>query len=116
MTAQAFETAMPGVGSWILLFCIFVFAITTLFSYSYYGVKCFGFLFGAKNQNIYNYMYVASIIFGAVASLSAAVSMIDAMYALMAIPTMFSAIWLAPKVKKAAQIYFKKLNTEKEKI
>ncbi len=116
MTAQAFETAMPGVGSWILLFCIFIFAITTLFSYSYYGVKCFGFLFGAKNQNIYNYMYVASIIFGAVASLSAAVSLIDAMYALMAIPTMFSAIWLAPKVKKAAQIYFKKLNTEKEKI
>ncbi len=110
MTAQAFETAMPGVGAWILVFCIFVFAITTLFSYSYYGVKCFGFLFGAKHQNLYNFFYVASIIFGAVASLKAAVGMIDAMYALMAIPTVFSTVMLAPRVKQAAKEYFRKLH------
>ncbi len=109
LTAMAFEQAMPGFGALVLVFCIFIFAITTLFSYSYYGVKCFGFLFGAANQHLYNYLYIASIIYGALASLKAAVSLIDAMYAMMAIPTITSAVWLAPKVKQAALQYFRKM-------
>ena len=57
----------------------------------------------------YNYFYVASIVFGAVASLTSIISLIDAAYALMSIPTMISAIILAPKVKKAAKKYFAEL-------
>ena len=32
VTLNAFETAMPGVGTWILTLCVFIFALTTLFS------------------------------------------------------------------------------------
>ncbi|GAB4407540.1 MAG: sodium:alanine symporter family protein [Microscillaceae bacterium] len=115
LTARAFEQALPGVGAYILVLCIFIFAITTLFSYSYYGVKCFGFLFGAKYQDTYNILYVASIIFGAVASLEAAVSLIDAMYALMSIPTILSAVILSPKVRRAALDYFRRHKAQKKK-
>lgn len=109
LTANAFDVAMPGIGSYILVLCVFTFAFTTLFSFSYYGSKCFGFLFGAENQHYYNFIYVGSIIFGAVASIDAAIGVIDSMYALMAIPTTLSALWLAPKVKAASLEYFKRM-------
>ena len=42
-----------------------------------------------------------------VASLKLVVSLVDSMYALMAIPTMTSALLLAPKVNQAARQYLK---------
>lgn len=109
LTAAAFEQAMPGIGNEILLICICTFAITTLFSFSYYGGKCFGFLFGAENVFYYNFLYVGSILLGAVANITTAFSLIDAMYALMAIPTMTSTLYLAPRVMRAAKDYFKRM-------
>lgn len=113
ITTRAFRKAMPGFGAGLLFICILVFALSTLFSYSYYGVKCTSFLIGAKRQNWYNYLYIGSILYGAMASADAAVNLIDGMYALMAIPTMFSTIWLAPKVRAAYQDYFKRLKESK---
>ncbi len=115
VTVNAFDKAIPQYGVYILMLCVTIFATTSLFSYSYYGTKCLGFLIGAKYKHIYNYIYVGSIVFGAVASLDAIISLIDSSYALMSIPTMISAILLAPKVKKEAKKYFKKLNEEKMK-
>lgn len=109
VTVNAFSQAIPGVGVYILMLCVTIFATTSLFSYSYYGTKCLSFIAGAKYKNVYNYVYVGSIVFGAVASLEAIISLIDASYALMSIPTMVSAIILAPKVKKETKKYFEKL-------
>jgi AGCS family alanine or glycine:cation symporter len=50
---------------------------------------------------------------GAVASLEVVVSLVDGMYAIMAIPTMISTIYLAPKVKAAAKDYFERMKAEK---
>ncbi len=109
LTAHAFETAMPGIGNYILFVCVFFFSTSTMFSYSYYGTKCLGYLLGAQRQHWYNYFYVTLIVVGAVVSLDAAISLIDGMYALMAIPTMTSALLLAPKVMAAAKKYFANL-------
>ncbi len=109
VTAAAFNDAMPGFGSYILVLCVLIFAFTSLFSYSYYGTKCFGFLFGAKYKYYYNYIYVATIIFGSVATMTAIISLIDGMYAMMAIPTMVSALLLSPKVMAAAKDYFRRM-------
>ena len=46
----------------------------------------------------------------AVISLDAAVGLIDGAFALKAIPTMVSAIWLAPKVVAAAKVYLNKVD------
>ncbi|MFT5438059.1 MAG: AGCS family alanine or glycine:cation symporter [Ulvibacter sp.] len=109
LTANAFSEAIPSVGKYLLLLCIVVFSISSLFSYSYYGTKCMSFLFGAKNKAIYNYFYIASILMGATTSLAMMVNLIDTFFAMMAIPTMLSTILLAPKVVAEAKKYFQKL-------
>ncbi|MEC7753351.1 MULTISPECIES: alanine/glycine:cation symporter family protein [unclassified Roseivirga] len=109
LTLKAFNAAIPGVGGYLLGLCILVFAVSSLLSYSYYGVKCMSFMFGAKRGDLYNYIYIGTIILGAVTSLGFVVNLIDSGFALMAIPTMISAIILAPKAWAASQDYFARL-------
>lgn len=109
LTASAFDGAMPGIGKYLLLLCILVFSISSLFSYSYYGTKCMSFLFGAKNKHLYNYFYIGSIILGATTSLSAMLNLIDGAFALMAIPTMTATLLMSGRVMKAAKKYFSEL-------
>ena len=105
LTANAFESAMPGFGSYMLIVCVLFFSTSTIFTYSYYGTKCLGFLIGARWQFLYNYFYVGCIIAASVASLDTAISMIDGAFALMAIPTMLSALLLSPRVMAARRDY-----------
>jgi len=109
LTLTAFDSAIPVLGKYVLIACIIIFATTSLFSLSYYGTKCWSFLFGAGTTRYYEYFYVISIIVGAVSSLTAIISLIDAMYAIMAIPTMTSALLLSPKVLKESKAYFGRL-------
>jgi AGCS family alanine or glycine:cation symporter len=110
LTAVAFEQLLPGFGTYILMVCVVFFSLSTVFTMAYYGGKCAGFLFGAQYQHYYNYFYLAMIVVGAVSSLSAVISLIDGLYAMMAIPTMVSALILAPKVMVKAREYFAKLD------
>jgi AGCS family alanine or glycine:cation symporter len=112
VTLDAFNAAIPY-GGYILALCAAIFAITSLFSLSYYGEKCYGFLFGAHRKKQYIIFYVLSIIIGSVASLQAIISLIDGMYATMAIPTVVSALILSPKVVKEAKRYFAKMKAER---
>ena len=105
LTANAFESAMPGFGSYLLIICVVFFSTSTIFTYSYYGTKCLGFLIGAERQHWYNYFYVGCIVLASVASLDAAVSLVDGMFALMAIPTMVSTLLLAPRVMRSLRDY-----------
>lgn len=105
LTASAFGQAFSGVGKYLLLLCIVVFSVSSLFSYSYYGSKCLSFLIGANNKHYYNYIYIASIILGATTSLSMMINLIDGFFALMAFPTMLSTLILAPRVVKEIKGY-----------
>ncbi len=114
LTASAFSEALGPVGIYLLMICVFIFATSSLFAYSYYGTKCLGFLAGAEKQHTYNYYYVGSILLGAVTSISAMINLIDGMFAIMAIPTMTVAIILSPKVMEATRDYFNRM--EKKEI
>ena len=98
LTAAAFESSFSNAGNYILLACVFVFSISSLFSYSYYGTKCLSFLAGDNNKKKYNYIYIISIMLGATTSLSMMINLIDTFFALMAVPTMIATLILAPKV------------------
>jgi alanine or glycine:cation symporter, AGCS family len=115
LTAMAFSAGIPGnVGLVILIICVIIFSMTTMFTYSYYGTKCLGYLLGAHRQHWYNYFYIFSIWFGSVASINAVISLVDGMFAMMAIPTMVSAIYLAPRVREAAKLYFARYDKQKK--
>jgi AGCS family alanine or glycine:cation symporter len=105
LTALSFGQLLGPAGQIVLIVCVLAFALTTMLSYSYYGNKCFGFLFGAERQHFYNHVYVGLIVVAAVVSLETAIGIIDGSFALMAIPTMVSSLWLAPKVMAAARRY-----------
>ena len=111
VTLQAFDMAIPY-GGYILALCAFIFALTSLFSLSYYGEKCYSFLFGAHRKKQYILLYITSIIIGSVASLKAIMSLIDGMYATMAIPTMISALILAPRVMEETKNYFARMKAK----
>ncbi|MEM1318921.1 MAG: alanine/glycine:cation symporter family protein [Bacteroidota bacterium] len=108
LTAEAFDSAIPYIGNYLLLLCIAVFSISSLFSYSYYGSKCLSFLIGADKKHFYNYFYIASILIGAIFPLSAMINLIDGFFALMAIPTMTATLIMAPRVMREARRYFEK--------
>ncbi len=113
LTANAFGAAMPEFGRYLLLLCIVVFSVSSLFSYAYYGGKCLSFLVGDKNKHYYNYFYILSIILGATTSLALMINLIDGVFALMAIPTMTATLILAPKVLVEAKAYFRRLKDSK---
>lgn len=106
LTSLAYKSAMPFGGDYILLVCTFIFAISALFSYSYYGQKALSFLIGVDKSKWYDYLYLAAIMLGALASMSFVLDLIDIAFALMAIPTMLSALALAPRVMTEAKKYF----------
>lgn len=109
LTAKAFERSLPLVGPYILMICVIIFAITTIFGLAYYGEKCFSFLVGAKYGRYFHYWYIALVVVGSVASLTDVVNLVFVAYGLMAVPTMISAIVLAPKVMEAAKKYFREV-------
>ena len=109
LTLEAFELGIPVFGKYLLMISALVFALSTMFTYSYYGQKCASYLFGAKMAGYYNYIYLIMIVVGAVVSLDLVVSLVDGMYAVMAFPNMIAALYLAPKVKAAAKDYFTRM-------
>ena len=109
LTVTAFENSLGETGKILLLISAFFFAITSLFSYSYYGNKAISFMFGVKSGKWYDYFYLSTIIFGAILSMNDVMNVIDIAYALMAVPTMISGFVLAPRVMKEANSYFKRM-------
>lgn len=106
---QAFRNAIPA-GD-ILLMCIVIcFAMSSMFSYSFYGTTCANYLFGTRRGKYYAWVFLASLIVFAVVPIEAAVGACDLFYALMAIPTMIAVLLLSPKVRKATKEYFSQGN------
>ncbi|MDA9798676.1 amino acid carrier protein [Luminiphilus sp.] len=106
LTADAFRSEMGNVGLIALGFVALILSTTTMFAGWYFGAKCFGFLVGAKWQPYFRWFFVAAVVFGATVSIDVVFNLISASYGIMAIPTMVSAIILAPRVLRAAERYF----------
>ena len=79
---------------------ISIFGISTLFTYSYYGVKCFGFLTAPKKGKYYNIIYIAAIVISSILTVEIVIGLIDIAFALMAIPNMIAIIYLSGIVTK----------------
>ncbi len=102
VATKAFSNAIPY-GEYFLMAC---FALSSMFSYSYYGASCARYLFGPKRSAWYTYIFIATIAVFAVVPLGAAVALCDIFYALMAIPTMITVIALSGRVRAATKKYF----------
>lgn len=108
LTANAFHAELGGLGTGLLTLVTLLLSSTTMFACWYYGAKCFGFLVGAEIQHHYRWFFLATIVFGATVSLEVVFNLISGAYAIMAIPTMVSTLYLSGKVRAAAQDYFRR--------
>ena len=107
----AFGRGIPY-GQYLLMFVVVCFALSSMFSYSFYGSTCASYLFGSRAVKWHRYFFIASLVLFAVVPLSAAVSLCDLFYALMAFPTMFAVLRLSGRVRQATRDYFAKSKTK----
>ena len=109
LTAEAFSALLGPIGYAVLFICVVSFGASTIFTYSFYGSACSQFLFGKKGVKIYQWVIILFVVVFAVIPIEAAINIIDISFALMAIPTLISSVWLAPTVIEKAREYFAKL-------
>lgn len=106
LTAGAFESGLGAPGRWLLTLAITLFSISTLISYSYYSQKCAKYVLGERWGARYEYVYLGSILLGAVWTQDLVLNMLDTAFAMMSIPTVTTALALSPKVVAATREYF----------
>ncbi len=122
--AELTSRAFGSVFSWfpyVLIVAIFLFAFSTMISWSYYGLKGFTYIFGNifyklfKNKNVVKYTYYVLFLFfivvGASSSLGAVVDFSDFMILGMAFPNIAGLILLVPEVRKDMKVYFTKIKS-----
>jgi AGCS family alanine or glycine:cation symporter len=61
MTAKAFDRVFPGIGIWIVPIAVWLFAFSTIISWSYYGEQGIIYLFGQRMVMPYRVVYCALI-------------------------------------------------------
>jgi alanine or glycine:cation symporter, AGCS family len=106
MTMSAFESELGLFGKLALTAVVLMFSFSTMFGYSYYGRKCFVYLFGTRYAFAYNVFFVGMLYVGAVYSAELIVNTLDTAFALMAFPNMLATLILAPKVMAETRRYF----------
>jgi len=62
LTAKAFDTVQPDLGKWLVPLAAWLFAISTMISWSYYGEQGIIYLFGKKMVTPYKIIYCLLII------------------------------------------------------
>ncbi|MBI4055152.1 MAG: sodium:alanine symporter family protein [Elusimicrobia bacterium] len=108
LTYEVFEASMGAMGRLVIVLTAALFAVSTMIGYSYYGKKCFAYLFGWKRSRLYDYLYIASIFLGATWSVEAVVNVLDTSFALMALPNMIATLALSGAVMQATRDYFRR--------
>ena len=120
LTAMAFDSVLMG-GHYIVIFSLVIFAFTTILGWSYYGEKCWQYLFGVKRVAIYRVAWIAAVFIGPWAltwkeTARAGIDLIwliaDTLNAAMALPNLIALVLLAPIVIRLTREYYDKQSVE----
>jgi len=93
----------------VLSVAVFLFAYSTIISWSYYGEKCWERLFGARSTVIYKLIYVGAVFLGANIEPRAVLNFSDMMLLSMAFPNVFGLVLLSPQVRRDLASYWRRL-------
>nr|WP_207280600.1 sodium:alanine symporter family protein [Thiocystis violacea] len=106
LSSLAFESALPGVGNYIVAFGLVLFAYTTILGWSVYGERCAEYLFGERIILPFRILWVLVVPLGAIAKLDFVWLVADTLNALMALPNLVALILLSPVVFRLTKDYF----------
>jgi len=62
LTAKAFDSALPGLGKWLVTLASWLFAISTMISWSYYGEQGIVYMFSERAVSTYRYLLCVLIV------------------------------------------------------
>jgi AGCS family alanine or glycine:cation symporter len=93
--ALAFDAAMPGLGGYVVAFCVFLFGYTTLIGWAYYGEQFLTYWLGPRIVMPYRWAYCLLIPFGAVARVNLVWAWGDLMNALQIFPNLIGVLLLS---------------------
>ncbi|MBT8283137.1 MAG: alanine:cation symporter family protein, partial [Muriicola sp.] len=106
LTSLAFESVLPWF-PYVLTLAVVLFAISTMISWSYYGLQSWKYLFGrSKTADLtYKLLFIAFVIIGASASMGAVFAFSDAMILALVFPNMLGLLFLFPNVRDELSKY-----------
>lgn len=108
LTSVAFST----VSDWfpvILTLSVVLFAYSTMISWSYYGERCWAYLFGERTSMIYRSLFLGFIVIASVASAANMVDFTDLLVLAMAFPNFIGLYILSGKVRAMLTDYQNRL-------
>ena len=115
ITSKAFAQYIPYSGVFLTI-AVVLFAVSTMISWSYYGLQSWKFLFGrGKLADItYKLLFLAFVVIGSAASMNSIWGFSDAMIFAMVFPNMIGLFFLFPVVKKQLKRYLTAIKADKE--
>jgi len=112
ITSKAFANYIPY-SNVFLTIAVVLFAVSTMISWSYYGLQSWKFLFGRGQvmDLTYKFLFLVFIIIGAAASMDSIWAFSDAMIFAMVFPNMVGLYFLFPEVKQQLKRYLKTIKS-----
>lgn len=108
LTQAAFASVFGHVSIHALTFSLVLFAFTTILGWSYYGERCFEFLFGTKGITLFRLFFVFMVGLGGFLKLELIWIIADIVNGLMALPNLIALLALSPIIICETQRYFNK--------
>jgi len=108
------SAAFGSVVSWfptVLGFAIFMFAFSTMISWSYYGERAWVYLFGIKSSIIFKLIFLGFIIIATIVDTGLMVDFSSILFLALAVPNIFGLIIMSGDVRKMLKEYLLKLKS-----
>ncbi len=114
LTARAFKKGLSPLGDWgnfVVTLSVFLFALSTMISWSYYGDRCVTYLWGSKWVMPYRIVFTGFVFLGSITALELVWAYGDLALGLMALPNLIAILLLSPKVLEITKDYFSRVQT-----
>ena len=109
MTQAAFSSVFGTFGEIALTLSLVLFAFTTILGWSYYGERCFEFIFkSTKFLPLYRLIFVVMVALGGYLTLDVVWKIADIVNGLMALPNLIALLVLSPIIIKETKSYFER--------
>ncbi len=112
LTSRSFETVLPWFPV-VLAFAVVLFAFSTMISWSYYGMKATGYLFGDNvlAENVFKGLFLVFTVIGSAAALGPVINFSDSMIFLMGIPNIIGLYLLAKVIRSTIHSYYERVQS-----
>jgi len=105
LTSAAFGSVISWF-PWMLALMVFLFAYSTMISWSYYGERCWSHLFGQRASIVYKILFLGFVFLGSIVQAKNVLDFSDLMILSMALPNILGVALLSGKVKRKLDDYW----------